>query len=82
MLDREQVIEIAVSITAVLLMLAAMAAVGSTYGTASTLSLEGGWMLVGVIVGFIVLLTAIGIGLAFVLNDPEDGLDSDANGTF
>ncbi len=87
MLDREQFIEIGVSIAAVALMVAAMLGVASTYGTGdSTLSVEGGWMLVWVIVGFIVLLTAIGIGLAYMLNDPDDGLeasdDSDPNGTF
>ncbi|MDS0476316.1 hypothetical protein [Natrinema sp. 1APR25-10V2] len=87
MLDREQLIEIGVSIAAVALMVAAMLGVASTYGTAdSTLSVAGGWMLVWVIVGFIVLLTAIGIGLAYMLNDPDDGLeasdDSDPNGAF
>ncbi|WP_254532098.1 DUF7472 family protein [Natrinema gelatinilyticum] len=75
MLDREQIIEIVVSVGAVLLMLAAMVYVGSTYGIDSTLSSEGGWMLVWVIAGFILLLTAVGIGLAYALNEPEDGLE-------
>ena len=89
MVEREQLIEIAVSVGAVFLMLAAMVAVGSTYGTQnSTLSSQGGQMLVAVIVGFILLLTAIGIGLAYMLNEPDDGLetnggdDADAQGTF
>jgi uncharacterized membrane protein len=78
MVEREQVIEIAVSVGAVFLMLAAMIAIGSTYGTeSSTLSPQGGQMLIGVIVGFIVLMAGVGIGLAYTLNDPEDGLETD-----
>ncbi|SEW27357.1 DUF7472 family protein [Natrinema salifodinae] len=77
MLERDQLIEITVSISAVVLMLAAMVAIGSQYGAAnSTLSPEGGQMLVFAIVGFILLLTGIGFGLAYVLNDPEDGLET------
>ncbi|MDF9747255.1 DUF7472 family protein [Natrinema salsiterrestre] len=90
MVEREQLIEIVVSVGAVFLMLAAMIAIGSTYGTEnSTLSPEGGQMLIGVIVGFILLMAAVGIGLAYTLNDPEDGLETnddddngDAKGTF
>ncbi|SEQ72491.1 DUF7472 family protein [Natrinema salaciae] len=81
MVEREQVIEIVVSAGAVLGMLAAMIVVGSTYGTDNgTLTPAGGQMLIAVIVGFILLLTAIGIGLAYVLNDPEDGLETDGDG--
>lgn len=89
MVEREQIVEIAVSVGSVCLMIAAMVYVGSAYGTeASTLSPEGGQMLVGVIIGFILLMTAVGIALAYMLNDPEDGLepndddDVDAQGTF
>jgi len=46
-------------------------------------------MLVAVIAGFILLMTAAGILLAYLLNDPENGLeanddddDADAQGTF
>lgn len=78
MLERDQIIEIAVAVTTVLLMLGAMIFIGSAYGGDNgTLSSEGGELLVMVIVGFILLLTAAGIGLAFLLNDPEDGLESD-----
>ncbi|WP_306054518.1 DUF7472 family protein [Natronococcus wangiae] len=78
MLERERIIEIVVAVTAVFLMLGAMITVGSTYGGADgTLSPEGGEMLVGAIVGFIFLLTAAGIGLAYLLNDPEDGLEDE-----
>ncbi|PCR92256.1 DUF7472 family protein [Natrinema ejinorense] len=89
MIEREQLIEIVVSVGGVFLMLAAMVAVGSSYSAGNgTLSPEGGQMLIGVIVGFILLLTVIGIGLAYTLNDPEDGLeatdddDADTQGTF
>ncbi|MFB1065661.1 hypothetical protein CP556_08065 [Natrinema sp. CBA1119] len=90
MLDREQLIEIVVAVTAVFLMLGAMIAVGSSYGADnSTLSPEGGQILVAVIAGFILLMTAAGILLAYLLNDPENGLeanddddDADAQGTF
>lgn len=90
MVEREQVIEIIVAVAAVAAMLGAMVAIGSSYGAEnSTLSPEGGQMLVGVIVGFIFLMVAVGIGLAYALNDPEDGLETnddddngDAQGTF
>jgi hypothetical protein len=78
MLERERLIEIVAAVTAVLLMLGAMIFVGTEYGGVDgTLSPEGGEMLIGVIIGFIFLLTAVGIGLAFLLNDPEDGLEDD-----
>ncbi|WP_339105252.1 hypothetical protein [Haloterrigena salinisoli] len=78
MLDREQIIEIGVSVSMVLLMLGAMITIGTQYGGSSgTLSPEGGELLVGTITGFIVLMLAVGIGLAYVLNDPEDGLEAD-----
>ncbi|QFU82029.1 DUF7472 family protein [Natronorubrum aibiense] len=87
MVEREQLIEIVVAVTAVFLMLGAMIGIGSQYGaTNGGLSPEGGQLLVGAIVGFIVLLTAVGVALAYVLNDPDDGLetdgDPDAQGSF
>jgi len=78
MLEREQLIELVVAVSVVFIMLGAMVAVGSTYGgDDSVISPDGAELLVGVIVGFIFLLTAVGIGLAFVMNDAEDGLDED-----
>lgn len=77
MLERERIIEIVVAVAAVFLMLGSMVAIGSQYGSAnSTLSSQGGQMLVGVIIGFIFLLTAIGIGLAYALNDSEDDVET------
>ncbi|RQG89138.1 hypothetical protein EA462_12260 [Natrarchaeobius halalkaliphilus] len=78
MLDRERVIEIIVAVSAVLVMLGVMFYIGVTYGGEnSVLSPDGAEMLVGAIVGFILLLTAVGIGLAFVLNEPGDGLEDE-----
>ncbi|OLZ42495.1 hypothetical protein A6E15_16670 [Natrinema saccharevitans] len=86
--NREQLIEIVSAVGAVLLVLAAMIAIGSSY-TADNGSLtpEGAQLLVAAITGFILLLTAVGIGLAYTLNDGGDGLEADddeaeTNGTF
>lgn len=77
MLEREQLIEIVVAVSVVLLMLGAMIGIGTNYGGAdSSLSPEGGQLLVGTIVGFIVLLTIVGVGLAFALNEPENANSS------
>ena len=76
MLERERIIEIVVAISSVLLMIGAMIGIGTNYaGENGYLTEEGGTILVGTIIGFIVLLTLVGIGLAFALNDPEDGLE-------
>lgn len=78
-LERERIIEIVVAVAAVLLMLGVMMGVGLTYGDDDGgLSAEGGEMLVGAVVGFILLLTLVGVGLAYALNDPEDGPDAEA----
>lgn len=90
MLERERVIEIVISVVAVLLMIGIMLVIGSEYSTPeSTLSPEGGELLVVAIVGFIALLTIIGVVLAFVLNeapsttdaDVDANADADANGS-
>lgn len=81
-LERERIIEIVVAVTAVLLMLGVMVGVGLTYGDDDGgLSAEGGEMLVGAVVGFILLLTLVGVGLAYALNDPEDVPDAEAEKT-
>ncbi|AGB30077.1 hypothetical protein C488_19467 [Natrinema pellirubrum DSM 15624] len=87
MLDREQLIEIVSAVGAVLLLLATMIAIGSSYTADNgSLSSEGAQLLVVAITGFILLVTAVGIGLAYTLKDEED-LDATAdetetNGTF
>lgn len=78
MLERERIIEIVVAVTAVFLMLGVMISIGSQYGSDNgTLSPEGGEMLVGAIVGFIFLMTAVGLVLAYVMNEPGEGLEDD-----
>lgn len=77
MLERERIIEIIVAVSAVLLMIGVMIGIGTTYGAdGSILPEEGAEMLVWAIIGFIFLMTLVGIALAFVLNGPEDGLES------
>ena len=77
MLERERIIEIVVAVTSVLIMIGAMVWIGLTYGNGEgVLTEEGGTVLVAAIIGFIILLTIVGVALAFVLNDPEDGLET------
>ncbi|MXV62946.1 hypothetical protein GS429_12880 [Natronorubrum sp. JWXQ-INN-674] len=78
MLDRDQIIEIVVAVSSVLLMLGVMMNIGAEYGSANGgLTPDGAELLVGAIVGFILLLTVVGIGLAYVMNEPGDGLEAD-----
>ncbi len=76
MLERERLIEIAVAVPVVALMIVAMTMIGSTYETsAGDLGPEGGEMLVYAIIGFVFLMVAVGVVLAFLTTDPEDGLE-------
>ncbi|MFP8951668.1 hypothetical protein ACLI4Z_01670 [Natrialbaceae archaeon A-arb3/5] len=78
MLDRERIIEIVVAVPSILLMLGVMIYIGTEYGGDNgVLPPDGAEILVGTIVGFILLMTAVGIGLAYVLNEPGDGLEDD-----
>ncbi|WP_256393123.1 DUF7472 family protein [Natronoarchaeum rubrum] len=63
-LDREQKIDIAVSIGALALMIGSMMAIGATYSTDSGLTTQGGQMLVGALIVFIFVMAAIGYVLA------------------
>ena len=77
MLERERIIEIVVAVSSVLLMIGVMIGIGTNYaGENGYLTEEGGTILVSAIIGFIVLMTVVGVGLAFALNDPEDGLEN------
>ncbi|WP_207586412.1 DUF7472 family protein [Halomontanus rarus] len=78
MLERERIIEIVAAVSAVLIMLSTMYWIGITYsdGNGSGLEAEGGELLVGAIIGFVVLMTIVGVALAYTLNDPEDELES------
>jgi len=63
-LDREQKIDIVVSIGALALMIGAMMAIGATYSTNGGLSTQGGQMLVGTIIAFILSMAVVGYVLA------------------
>lgn len=78
MLERERIIEIVVAVSSVAVMIGTMVYIGSTYsGSNNALSPEGGELLVAAIVGFVFLLVAVGIVLAYALNDPRDGLEDE-----
>ena len=70
MLERDRVIEIVTSIAAVSLFVAVLVAIGSHYNQGG-IGPEGGLVLLGSIVGFVLLMGAMGIFLAFYL-DHED----------
>ena len=78
MLERARIIEIVVAVGVVLVMLAAMVWVGQTYGNGG-LGEEGADAMLATIVGFILLISAAGVALAFMLSDPtpEDEDESD-----
>ena len=69
MLERSRIVEIVVAVSTVVVMIAVMAVIGHSYSENGYLSMEGAQLLVGAIVGFVLLSTAIGVGLAFALDD-------------
>lgn len=71
-LERERIVEAGVAVAVTGLMFVAMFFIGSNYsGDDGGLSPTGGEMLVYAIVGFIVVLTVVGVGLAYTMNDPK-----------
>ena len=70
MLERDRIIEAVAAVAVVLAMLATMAWIGFSYGSDSALGDEGVDLMIATIVGFILLVTALGVALAFVLSDP------------
>jgi len=62
-MEEDTVVEIAVSVVAVLLFVGAVVEVGSAFG-ADGLTESGALALIGVVFGFIVLMTGIGYYLA------------------
>ena len=79
MLERDSLIETAAAIFSVLLMVSTMMYIGTTYsGSNGELSADGGQLLVAAIVGFVIVMTGVGVVLAYTLNDPEDGLEDDS----
>ncbi|SFS33690.1 DUF7472 family protein [Halostagnicola kamekurae] len=83
MIERDSLIEAAAAVLSVLLMVSTMMYIGTTHsGSGGQMSAVGGQMLVAAIVGFVVVLTGVGVVLAYTLNDPEDGLeDADTQGS-
>lgn len=65
--DRNTVVEIAVSVGAVVLFVAVIVAIGDAYNRGG-LSTDGGMALVGAIAGFVVVMSLLGVGLAYYLN--------------
>lgn len=63
-LDREQKINVVVSLGALALIIGAMMAIGATYSTNGGLSAQGGQMLVGTLVAFILSMAVVGYVLA------------------
>jgi len=63
-IDRELVVEVAVSGAAVLLFVVVVFFIGSTYYTESGISNQGGLALVGSIVLFVLVMSAIGVWLS------------------
>jgi high-affinity Fe2+/Pb2+ permease len=61
--DRETQIEIAVSVVAVGVFIAAVLAIGATFGNGG-MGQQGAFALVGLIVGFIAMMTAVGYWLS------------------
>jgi hypothetical protein len=66
--EREQVVEAAVSVIAVVIMLGVFYYIGATFGD-DGLSSDGGLYLVGSIVLFIVLMGATGLYLAYTISE-------------
>lgn len=75
-LDREQKLNIAVSLGALALMIGAMMAIGATHSTNGGLSAQGGRMLVGAIIGFIFVMAVVGYLLATKVTG-SDGNDDE-----
>ena len=73
-MDRQDWVELAVSIGAVLVMLAVMVVIGVTYGDAQgTLTVEGGFALAAAVMFFVFFMVGVGYGLAyFTKPDDED----------
>lgn len=61
-LERETLVEIGVSVVAVVLFVAAVAYIGAAYG-GKDLTDQGATLIVAAVVGFVLLMTAVGIVL-------------------
>ena len=63
-IERETVVEIAVSLVTVVVFVAAVVAIGMNYGGRGGFGTDGALALLGAIVGFIVLMFAVGFFLS------------------
>ena len=67
MIERDRLIEILVSVTVVGVFVGLLIFIGSVYND-DGFGPEGGLALMGAIIAFIVVMTIVGIGLAYQLN--------------
>ena len=74
-IEREQKIEIGVSIGGLAVVIGAMMAVGASYSADGGLTAQGGQLLIGTIVGFILLMAVTGYLLATKVTADEDNDD-------
>ena len=78
-MDRQDWIEVVVSIASVLVMLGIFVAIGLTYGDAQgVLTVDGGLALAGAIMFFVLFMVGIGYGLAYLTKSEDD--DDNDNG--
>ena len=63
-MERSDVVEIAIAVGSVGLFVAALAVVGTMYGTDNSIAADGALPLVGALVLFVVVMAAAGIYLA------------------
>ncbi|WP_227134021.1 DUF7472 family protein [Halorubellus salinus] len=72
-MDRQDWIEVVVSMASVLVMLAIFVAIGLTYGDAQgVLTVDGGFVLAGAIMFFVLFMVGIGYGLAYLTKSEDD----------
>lgn len=70
-MERERLIEIVVSVTAVGIMFGLLYFIGAEYTDGNTLSTTGGELLVYAIIAFIFLMSAVGVVLAYTVSEGE-----------
>jgi len=78
-IERETLIEIGVSVGAVLVMIVTLMAIGMAYSTNGGLTAQGGKALVGAIVFFVLLMAGVGYVLATKVTGENDENSDAAN---
>lgn len=79
-LERERILEILVAVPGVLAFIGVLVYLGSEFNDES-LSQEGGLMLVAAIAGFVLVMSIVGIGLAYLKNPASEDESADADAT-